>query len=53
MFVSMLTGRYPFVFLESFEISSILTLKVQSCKLYNNTYMVTSTQITNAEIFSL
>ena len=27
-------------------------LKVQSCKLYNNEYTITSTQITNAEIFT-
>ena len=26
-------------------------LKVQSCKLFNNKYMITSTQITNTEIF--
>ena len=27
-------------------------LKVQSCKLYNNKYMIVSTQITNTEIFA-
>ena len=27
-------------------------LKVQSCKLYDNKYMITSTQITNTEIFT-
>ena len=27
-------------------------LKVQSCKLCNNKYMITSTQITNTEIFA-
>ena len=27
-------------------------LKVQSCKLYNNNYMIPSTQITNTEIFA-
>ena len=27
-------------------------LKVQSCKLYNNKYMISSTQITNTEIFA-
>ena len=26
------------------------TLKVQSCRLYNNQYIITSTQITNTEI---
>ena len=26
--------------------------KVQSCKLYNNKYMIASTQITNTEIFA-
>ena len=26
--------------------------KVQSCKLYNNKYMITSTQITNMDIFA-
>ena len=29
----------------------ILTLKVQSCKLYNKKYIIASTQIANAEIF--
>ena len=29
-----------------------LYLKVQSCKLYNNKYMIASTQITNTEIFA-
>ena len=28
-----------------------LDLKVQSCKLYNNKYIISSTQITNTEIF--
>ena len=27
-------------------------LKVQSCKLYNNKYMIASTQTTNTEIFA-
>ena len=27
-------------------------LKIQSCKLYNNKYMIASTQITNPEIFA-
>ena len=27
-------------------------LKVQSCKLYNNKYMIASTQITSTEIFA-
>ena len=30
-----------------------LNLKLQSCKLYNNRYMIASLQITNAEIFAL
>ena len=30
---------------------SVKTVKVQSCKLYNNKYMITSTQITNTEMF--
>ena len=29
----------------------LLLLKVQPCKLYNNKYMITSTEITNTEIF--
>ena len=29
-----------------------MTLKVRSCKLYNNKYMIASTQITNTEIFA-
>ena len=28
------------------------TLKVQSCKLYHDKYMIASTQITNTEIFA-
>ena len=28
------------------------TLKVQSCKLYGNKYMIASTQIANTEIFA-
>ena len=31
----------------------LLTLKVQSCTLYNNKYMIALTQITNTEIFAL
>ena len=27
-------------------------LKLQPCKLYNNNYMIASTQITNTEIFA-
>ena len=30
----------------------LATLKVLSCKLYNNKYMIASTQITNTEIFA-
>ena len=29
-----------------------INLKVQSCKLYNNKYMIASTEITNTEIFA-
>ena len=32
---------------------SMSTLKVQSCKLYDNKYMIASSQITNTEISSL
>ena len=32
--------------------SFLLTLKVQSCKLYNSKYVNASTQITNTEIFA-
>ena len=32
------------------ELVSII--KVQSCKLYNNKYMITSTQMANTEIFA-
>ena len=32
--------------------TSIYILKVQLCKLYNNKYMIFSTQITNTEIFA-
>ena len=34
------------------EVAQSSNLKVQSCKLYNNKYMNTSTQITNTEIFA-
>ena len=30
-----------------------LNLNLQSCKLFNNKYMIASTQITNTEIFAL
>ena len=30
----------------------LIHLKVQSCKLYNNKYMIASTQITNTEILA-
>ena len=29
-----------------------MALKVQSCKFYNNKYMIASTKITNTEIFA-
>ena len=31
---------------------SVFSLKVQSCKLYNNRYMIASTQITTTETFA-
>ena len=34
------------------QIPSVMMLKVQSCKLYNNKYMIVSTQIKNTEIFT-
>ena len=34
------------------KIHEIFSLKVQSCKLCNAKYMITSTQITNTEIFT-
>ena len=33
-------------------VSNFRPLKVQSCKLYNNKYMIASTKITNTEIFA-
>ena len=33
------------------ELPTSFKLKVQSCKLNNNKYMINSTQITNTEIF--
>ena len=30
----------------------VFTLKVQSCKLYNNKYLIASTQVTNTDIFA-
>ena len=38
-------------FLATIELAN--NLKVQSCKLCNNKYMITLTQITNTEIFAL
>ena len=37
----------------SIPIKILKLLKVQSCKLYNNKYMIASTQITNTEILAL
>ena len=34
------------------SVASEISLKVQSCKLYNNKYMIASAQITNTEIFA-
>ena len=35
-----------------YHLIMVLYLKVQSCKLHNNNYVITSTQITNIEIFA-
>ena len=35
-----------------YQIICVKCLKVQSCKLYNNKYMIASTQITSTEIFA-
>ena len=35
------------------DISGALQLKVQTCKLYNNKYIIASTQITNTEILKI
>ena len=40
-----------FVFFKKKQI--VLKLKVQSCKLYNNKYIIASTPITNTEISAL
>ena len=40
-----------FFLLKCFSFSKVLILKVQSCKLYNNKYMVPSIQVGNTEIF--
>ena len=40
-----------FFLLKCFSFSKVLILKVQSCKLYNNKYMVPSIQVANTEIF--
>ena len=34
------------------DVKTYNSLKVQSCKLHNNKYMITSTEITNTEIFA-
>ena len=41
-----------FLFLEEFNMKFRLTLKAQSCKLYNNKYMIAPTLITNSEIIA-
>ena len=41
-----------FCFLKNFTILPVLRLKVQSCKLYSNKYMIGSTQMTITEIFA-
>ena len=41
------------VTLYSFLKSAVSSLKVQSYKLYNNKYMITSTQATNTKIFAV
>ena len=41
------------VTLYSFLKSAVSSLKVKSCKLYNNKYMIVSTQATNTEIFAV
>ena len=33
--------------------NKIVSLKVQSCKLYNNKYMIASTQITNTDFLTI
>ena len=38
--------------LKLLKIKDIFSLKVQSCKLYNNKYMIASTKITNTEVFA-
>ena len=39
-------------FLNSMSCIETFKLKVQSCKLYNNKYMIASTQIPNTESFA-
>ena len=45
------TGYEGCLFRDLLQIS-LLTLQVQSCKLYINKYMIVSTQIINTEIFT-
>ena len=35
-----------------YKVKTCWNVKVQSCKLYNNKYMIASTQITNTKIFA-
>ena len=42
-------GKSKFYF---YKTSTIWRLKVQSCKSYNNNYMIVSAQITNTEVFA-
>ena len=51
IFVNTVYSKFK-IFLILFFIVKIWKLKVQSCKLYENKYMITSKQITNIEIFA-
>ena len=44
--------NYRITIVEYIHKSIAIMLKVQSCKLYNDKYMIASTQITNTEIFA-
>ena len=47
------SNRFLIFFEKWYSVDINVNLTVQSCKLYNNKYMVASTQITKTEIFAL
>ena len=52
-FIYIICIRFLFLFIfKSFYRCILLYVKVQSCKFYNNKYMIASTKITNTDVFA-